>query len=438
MITTAFLKNSRFALLALLALLVAVAIYWFHSVAMPFAVGAFLAYLLAPLIAALVAVRIRGRLVRRGVAILLVYTLGIGLITLIGVYLVPKLTSEVNGLVRDLPRILQEIEREWVVPTERRVNGWLREFVPITTAENGGDGQPTAGLRQPESGDERSAPLAPQDRPNGGLEPLLENYTFLVREVEGGGYEIEPIKKGKKTQEPGPAKWEFSRQISETFGQFRDQLQENIVELLRLSRTYLVAVVSSFFTTFLVLMISAFILIDPARLPNFVRSLVPERFHPNYQDLLVRLDRGLSGVVRGQVTICLLNGALTGVGIAIIGVPFVITLSLIATLFSLIPIFGVLISTIPIILIALTVSFSTAVLAVGWILIIHFFEGNFLNPKILGDAARIHPVLIVFALVVGQYIGGIMGALLAVPVFSLIQSSFLFLKGLAERAEAAS
>ncbi|MEE8395475.1 MAG: AI-2E family transporter, partial [bacterium] len=241
-----------------------------------------------------------------------------------------------------------------------------------------------------------------------------------------------------KTQEPGPAKWEFSRQISETFGQFRDQLQENIVELLRLSRTYLVAVVSSFFTTFLVLMISAFILIDPARLPNFVRSLVPERFHPNFQDLLVRLDHGLSGVVRGQVMICLLNGALTGVGIAIIGVPFVITLSLIATLFSLIPIFGVLISTIPIMLIALTVSFSTAVLALGWILIIHFLEGNFLNPKILGDASHIHPVLIVFALVAGQYLGGIMGALLAVPVFSLIQSSFLFLKGLAERAEAAS
>ncbi|MEE8433599.1 MAG: AI-2E family transporter, partial [bacterium] len=191
MITTAFLKNSRFALLALLALLVAVAIYWFHSVAMPFAVGAFLAYLLAPLIAALVTVRIRGRLVRRGVAILLVYALGIGLIALIGVYLVPKLTSEVNGLVRDLPRILKEIEREWVVPAERRVNGWLREFVPIATAENGG-----AGLQQPESGDKRSAPLAPQDRPNGGLEPLLENYTFLVREVEGGGLRDRTHQKG--------------------------------------------------------------------------------------------------------------------------------------------------------------------------------------------------------------------------------------------------
>ena len=87
---------------------------------------------------------------------------------------------------------------------------------------------------------------------------------------------------------------------------------------------------------------------------------------------------------------------------------------------------------------ALTVSFGTAVLALLWILAIHFLEGNFLNPKIMGDSAKIHPVLIIFALVVGEYVGGIFGALLAVPVFSLLQTSFLFLKSLAEQAEATS
>ncbi|MCZ6628771.1 MAG: AI-2E family transporter, partial [SAR324 cluster bacterium] len=193
-----------------------------------------------------------------------------------------------------------------------------------------------------------------------------------------------------------------------------------------------------FFTTFLVLMTSAFILINPERIIDFLRSLVPVRHHDTFNDLMRRLDRGLSGVVRGQLLICLINGTLTGIGIAVIGVPFVITLTFIATVFSLIPIFGVLISTIPIILIALTVSFSTALLALGWILIVHFLEGNFLNPKIMGDSSHIHPALIIFALVVGQYLGGIMGALLAVPVFSLVQNSFLFLKSLAEQVEPAA
>ena len=73
-------------------------------------------------------------------------------------------------------------------------------------------------------------------------------------------------------------------------------------------------------------------------------------------------------------------------------------------------------------LIALTVSFSTAMLALAWILVIHFIEGNFLNPKVLGAASKIHPVFIIFALVAGQYLAGIMGALLAVPAFSLVQN----------------
>ena len=171
---------------------------------------------------------------------------------------------------------------------------------------------------------------------------------------------------------------------------------------------------------------------------NFLCSLVPDRHHHAFNRFIHGLDHGLSGVVRGQVMICLINGSLTGIGIAIIGVPFVFSLTLIATVFSLIPIFGVLISTIPIILIALTVSFTTALAALGWILIIHFIEGNFLNPKVMGDSSKIHPVFIIFALMVGQYMGGIMGALLAVPAFSLLQNSFLFLKGLAEEVETAA
>jgi predicted PurR-regulated permease PerM len=134
----------------------------------------------------------------------------------------------------------------------------------------------------------------------------------------------------------------------------------------------------------------------------------------------------------------MVNGVLTGIGVAVLGVPFVVTLSVIAALFSLIPIFGVLISSIPILIMALTVSLTAALLALGWILLIHFFEGNFLNPKILGDSAKIHPVLVVFALLVGEHFAGVLGALLAVPIFSLVQNSFLFLKHQAESLDPAA
>jgi predicted PurR-regulated permease PerM len=53
----------------------------------------------------------------------------------------------------------------------------------------------------------------------------------------------------------------------------------------------------------------------------------------------------------------------------------------------------------------------------------------------MGTAAQIHPALIVFALVTGEYMAGIAGALLAVPIFSILQTLFLSLKALAEELE---
>src|SRR5262249_47764208 len=61
----------------------------------------------------------------------------------------------------------------------------------------------------------------------------------------------------------------------------------------------------------------------------------------------------------------------------------------------------------------------------AWIVGIHQIEANFLNPKIIGDQAKIHPVLVIFSLLVGEHFFGVTGALLAVPVFSIAQSLFL-------------
>jgi len=58
--------------------------------------------------------------------------------------------------------------------------------------------------------------------------------------------------------------------------------------------------------------------------------------------------------------------------------------------------------------------------------LIHFLEANFLNPKIMGSASKIHPVVVVFALIAGENAYGIAGALLAVPAASILQSCFRF------------
>ncbi len=180
------------------------------------------------------------------------------------------------------------------------------------------------------------------------------------------------------------------------------------------------------FNLMLVLMIAGFILVDTDRIRRFAFKMVPSSKRPDFEVFLAKLDRGLSGVVRGQLTICLVNAALTLVGLLILDVKFAFILASLAGVFSLVPIFGSIISTIPIALVGLMTSPWTSLLAILWIAGIHALEANFLNPKILGKSAQIHPVLVVLALIAGEHFYGVFGALLAVPIASILLTVFQY------------
>jgi predicted PurR-regulated permease PerM len=154
------------------------------------------------------------------------------------------------------------------------------------------------------------------------------------------------------------------------------------------------------------------------------------------------MDQGLAGVLRGQLVICLVNGALTWVGLVLFDIKYSLLLAVFAAVLSLIPIFGTIVSSIPIVLIALVsdasgFSLGPALAMLAWIAGIHLLEANVLNPKIIGDSAHMHPVVVVFALLAGEHTFGLVGALLAVPVASMVQTAFLFARrrsGVLERA----
>jgi predicted PurR-regulated permease PerM len=223
---------------------------------------------------------------------------------------------------------------------------------------------------------------------------------------------------------------DLNEQVSAALQQAAEWVLSHIADALKLGQTLVTGIIGAFVGVVLTLMIAAFLLIDLRQIHSFFRSMVPEGYADRYDDLLARMDRGLSGVIRGQLLICLINGILTFIGLRVLGVPFTLLLALVAGTLSLIPIFGTILSTIPAVAIGLTVSFVTGASVLGWILLIHFVEANFLNPKIIGTSAKIHPVIVIFALLVGEHSFGLIGALVAVPIASIIQTLFLFVRSL--------
>ena len=414
-------------ILILLATLLGIVLF-LNEILFPFLLASFLAYVLAPLIDKLHQRKIRSYSISRGLSVLLVYFVILLVLIGGGSYVVPNVSAEMGHMIQELPKAVTKISKEWGPFFDEKIKD-ITSLFP----------EPTKIKPLPAIGENEQQPETTViTTENGDLLKILDGYTYEIRGMDSDRIEVIPHRKfGNESgiEENTQVPLDLHTQMSMLAEEGVNRLKADMVRFLGLGRKLIAKVVGSVFTLFLTFMVAAFILVDIERILSFWRSLVPKRYHAGYNNLLKSLDKGLSGVVRGQLMICLINGVLTFIGLLLIGVPFAFTLGIVAMVFSLIPIFGTILSSIPIVIMGLTISFSTGMLALAWILVIHFIEGNFLNPKIMGTSAQIHPAIIVFVLVTGEHMAGIAGALLAVPVYSILQTFFFFLKSMVDELE---
>mgnify|MGYP001192092966 CR=1 FL=1 len=420
-------KGRSLVIIILLLTLLGV-ILFLNKILFPFLLACFLSYVLAPIIQKLNKKKISSRKISRGFAVLLVYSVILFVLIGGGSYVVPKVSSEMGVMIREFPKALTTISRKWIPILDEKITNVTSLFPKPELIESSGNIEKELNKEE----------ILKSSESNGEFFKILDGYTYEIRGIDSDRFEVIPRRKiGRESSivENPQVPIDMQNQFSILAEEGIDRLKSNMVRFLGLGQLLISQVVGSVFTLFLTFMVAGFILVDTDRILKFWHSLIPEQHQKRFSDFLRSLDKGLNGVVRGQLLICLVNGILTFIGLVIIGVPFAFTLGIVAMVFSLIPIFGTILSTIPIVIMGLTISLGTGLAALGWILLIHFIEANFLNPKIMGTAAHIHPAIIVFVLVTGEYMAGIAGALLAVPVYSILQTFFFFLKSMVDELE---
>jgi predicted PurR-regulated permease PerM len=138
--------------------------------------------------------------------------------------------------------------------------------------------------------------------------------------------------------------------------------------------------------------------------------------------------------LRGQVFLGLTVGVATFGGLLLLSATvdpvfgrFAILLSIVAGILELLPIIGPIIAAIPAVLLALTAGLDAAIAAVVMYTVIQQVENNVLVPKIQGDAVELHPSAVMFALVIGGSIAGLIGAILALPITAAARDAFRYL-----------
>ena len=426
----------RWFLIATGLLLVAV-VWTFREVLLPFLLALIVAYVLSPLVEAGQRVSVRGRSLPRWTVVALLYLVLLSGLSALVAATIPRLSDEFARLAQDAPLVVDKARTKWLPELERRLRSAAAPYRAgasdqATSATTPAHPQLSARSADELSGargtgeqtDSRVGPaivVTPQG--DGSFEVRLPRAGLEIRPHGDGGYRLAP---------PGFESERTDRDIATTVtaavSHTIQNTEKGAIALMQTAQKVIGALTRGIFGFVMMLMLSAYLLVTGDRIHEFVRSFYPASKKHQFDDLVRRLDRGLSGVVRGQLTISLVNGVLSGIGFYLLGLKYWVFLTLLAGVMSIIPIFGSILSTIPAVLVALPEGLGLALLVLAWIVGIHQLEANLLNPKIMGDAARVHPVLVVFALLAGEHVAGIAGALFAVPVLSITQTLFLYLR----------
>jgi len=334
-------KTWRYVLLAVLVLGSAYFLFTVRVVLAPFVGGMVLAFVLHPLVAFW-----ERRGVGRTTAILMVYAALGGILTLLVVFGLPRLMTELNELARSLPVYLNDI--------------------------------------------------------NAYIDSLQGHYDKAV----------------------------MPNSVRQVIDETVIRAEQGITRVLRgLTRSTL-GLFSQLLSIVFAPILAFYILKDADAFRAKFLGAFPNTFRGDAYALLREIGYVMEHFVRGELLVSTIIGVLTALGMFVLGVKYALMIGLIAGIAELVPYFGPFIGAIPAIGFALLKSKTTAIYAALVILVVQQLEGNLISPVIMGESMGLHPLWIIFALLAGGELFGILGLILAVPVAGIIRvvGSFLFRK----------
>ncbi|CAM3364577.1 AI-2E family transporter [Marinicrinis lubricantis] len=299
------------------------------AVLAPFLIAVIISYLLNPVVSLL-----SERKVPRTVAILVIYALFIGSVTVIMMNIIPMFIAQLKELNEHLPEMTAQTQKM--------------------------------------------------------LQAVYENRNLP-----------DSIKEGLQT-----SLYNLEKSISGQISRFLNRLGSTINTLL---------------IAFIIPFLAFYMLKDFKLLERTALTIVPRNKRKGVVRLLVEIDRALGSYVRGQMIVCAVVGVLAYIGYWLIGMPYPLLFAGIVAVFNIVPYLGPYLGAAPAIVMAATVSLRMVIMVAIVNTVCQVLEGNVISPQIVGKTLHMHPLTIIFVLLVGGELAGILGMILAVPLFAALK-----------------
>ena len=196
-------------------------------------------------------------------------------------------------------------------------------------------------------------------------------------------------------------------------------------KLVSIATSIAQGVVSSISSTASVLVTMPFVLFfllkDASHFNKFVISLLPKKLEKPVAETIDEIDDKVGSYIQGQMLVSLCIGVMLFIGYNIIGLHYAFSLATIAAFLSIVPYLGPVIAITPAMLVAASTSWVMVVkMLVVWG-IVQFLEGNIISPNIMGRSMNMHPLTVIFVILIGVNIAGVVGAILGIPVYSILK-----------------
>lgn len=178
------------------------------------------------------------------------------------------------------------------------------------------------------------------------------------------------------------------------------------------------------FISFLVLVpiVSFYLMVDWPRLVSKINDLVPNQNKKRIHTIFTDIDKSLSGFIRGQLTVCFLLGGFYAIALSLIGLEYGFFIGVAAGVLSLIPYIGSLFGLVASVGMAFYQfgGWEYPAIALAIFIVGQLVEGNYLTPKLVGGSVGLHPLWVIFVLMAGGALLGLLGMMIAVPVAAVI------------------
>jgi predicted PurR-regulated permease PerM len=252
------------------------------------------------------------------------------------------------------------------------------------------------------------------------FEGILDSMSRLIVDFNAWIWNSSAIKALEKY---GVSSDEVRNTLTSQFTPKLEDILKNVLKGLLLLASSISNLVTQIFYVVLVPFLTFYILADLPKIRQRFLMLFAHRFRDQVESYLKSADAVIGLYLRGTITVALMQGIVIATLFSIVGIKYALMLGVIAAIFDLIPYFGLIIT---MVLAAIVAMFSEppvlpkVLFSVLSIESLRLFETMYLSPRIVGSKVGLHPLLVIFSILVFFYFLGFLGLLIAVPTTALM------------------